>query len=401
MKVLFLSTWFPLPADIGAKIRVYHLLRALGQSHQVTLLSFAFDGSTPIDAGELRSLCQDIRVVAVDPFAVNQTGALQRFLSPAPVFTRPIPAMQELVSQTLHRQAFDVIIASVEVMASYALQAPLPVVRVLEEHNSLTRWMQERHVQSSGLVSRGQTWISAQKARRYEASLFPNFDMISMVSEQDCQVSRSLAPELDERVVLVPNGVDCQHNVPGLFQSRDRALVFNGALGYYANYDAMQYFLAEIFPQVKRTVPEVTLDITGSTKGIDLSGLALDNAVTLTGYVEDVRRPVGTASICVVPIRQGGGTRLKILEAMALGTPVVTTSKGVEGIEAIHGEHVLLADTAESFAHQVTMLLERPGLQRELALNARRLVETKYDWRAITESFVRHVERLVEQRDRP
>ncbi len=401
MRVLFLATWFPFPLDIGYKIRVYHLLWALGQSHEVTLLSFAFDMAKEHDAGELQQFCRDIQVVALDPFATNRASTLRRFLSPVPLFTRPIPAMRELVRQTLHRQSFDVIIASTEVMAAYALEAPSSIARVLEEHNSLTRWMQDRHGQSSGLWLRGQTWVSAQKARRYEAGLFPKFDMISMVSEQDCQVSRSLVPHLADRIVLIPNGVDCQHNVPGLVQPRDRALVYNGALGYYANYDAMQYFLAEIYSRIKQVVPDVTLAITGSTRGVDLSGLAIDESVALTGYVDDIRRPVGEASVCVVPLREGGGTRLKILEAMALGTPVVTTSKGVEGIEAIDGEHVLLADTSESFARQVTTLLENSELRQRLVRNARSLVETTYDWRFIAGRFVWHVERLVEQAIRP
>jgi glycosyltransferase involved in cell wall biosynthesis len=139
----------------------------------------------------------------------------------------------------------------------------------------------------------------------------------------------------------------------------------------------------------------VSLAITGSTVGADLGGLNLDDSVHLTGYVPDVRIPVAEATVCVVPIRQGGGTRLKILEAMALGTPVVATSKGAEGLEVIDGEHLLLADTPQAFADATLRLLGDPALRARLVASARRLVEARYDWAQIGQRFVRLVEETV------
>jgi len=204
----------------------------------------------------------------------------------------------------------------------------------------------------------------------------------------------------EAEVTVIPNGVDCAHNRPGLAQSRPNALVYNGALTYSANYDAMRWFLTFVYPQIKAKQPGVSLTITGSTQGVELDGLALDSSVSLTGYVEDVRMPVTEAAVCVVPIRQGGGTRLKILEAMALGTPVVATSKGAEGLAVVDGEHLLIADEPAAFADATLRLLRDGGLRNRLTSSARALVEAKYDWAHIGRRFVDLVEETVDLRKR-
>jgi glycosyltransferase involved in cell wall biosynthesis len=162
----------------------------------------------------------------------------------------------------------------------------------------------------------------------------------------------------------------------------------------------MQYFLAEIYPLIKQQIPDVILTITGSTKGVDLDGLRLDESVHLTGYVDDVRQPVARSAVCVVPIQQGGGTRLKILEAMALGTPVVATSKGAEGLDMIDGEHLLIADAPDAFAEAVVNVLRDTELRRRLATHARALVEARYDWGPIGQQFVELVEEVTATRSR-
>jgi glycosyltransferase involved in cell wall biosynthesis len=201
------------------------------------------------------------------------------------------------------------------------------------------------------------------------------------------------------RIALSPNGVDCAHNRPGLAQPQPASLVYNGSLTYSANYDAMRWFLGEVYPRIRAQVPEVTLAITGSTQGVGLAGLALDDSVALTGYVDDVRLPVAEAAVAVAPIRQGGGTRLKILEAMALGTPVVATAKGAEGLDVVDGEHLLLADDPERFAAAVLRLLADQALAARLAANARQSVQQRYEWEAIGRRFVALVEDVVQQRE--
>jgi polysaccharide biosynthesis protein PslH len=398
MRILFLATWFPYPPDNGSKLRVYHLLRSLGQAHAVTLLSFAFDTAQSAAPNGLADWCREIQVVALNPFAINRENALRTFLSSRPVASRPIPAMRSAVDTALHANAFDAVIASTEMTADYALQAPPSVVKILEEHNAMTRWMHERYASATGPVQRARCWASWQKRRRYEARAYRRFDLVTMVSEADRAATLAAVGAQGPRVEVVPNGVDCRRNRPGLAQPRPLVLVFNGALTYSANYDAMRWFLAAVYPRVRAALPGVTLTITGSTAGVDLAGLALDGSVRLTGFVEDVRLPVAEASVCVTPIRQGGGTRLKILEAMALGTPVVATQKAAEGLAVVDGKHLLLADDPQRFADQTVTLLRDAALRARLAANARRLVESRYDWGPIGRRFVDLVEAAVGNR---
>jgi glycosyltransferase involved in cell wall biosynthesis len=216
-----------------------------------------------------------------------------------------------------------------------------------------------------------------------------------MVSEQDRAAARQILPGYGGRIEVVPNGVDCHRNRPGLAQPAANTLVFNGALTYSANYDAIEFFLADILPLVRLQEPELSLTITGSTSGVDLAGLPLDDSVRFSGYVEDVRPLVAGAWACIAPIRQGAGTRLKILEAMALGTPVVATAKGAEGLDVTPGGDILLAEGPAEFANQLVRLLHDPGLRGHLAGNARRLVEERYDWEEIGQRFVEMVSTVI------
>ena len=392
MRILYLSTWYPYPLDNGSKIRVFHLLRALGAKHQVTLLSFTFGTSDPAQESDLHRFCTEVKTVRVNPFERKQALPGLQFLSLQPIVTRPLSAMSQVMQETLAHTSFDAIIASTEVMATYALQAPTATKLILEEHNSLTRWMSDRYQEQKSAIQRLRCWVSWQKTRYYEARLFRRFDLCVMVSEQDRQTSAHTLPGYRGHVEVVPNGVDCNYNTPGQTQPAPNTLVYNGSLTYYANYDAIHYFLAEVYPLIKQKTPTVSLTITGSTKGVDLAGLPAAADVKFSGYVDDVRPLVGGAAVCIVPIRQGSGTRLKILEAMALGTPVVATSKGAEGLDIRDGEHILLADDSAAFAERVLQLLGDPALRQRLAANARRLVEERYDWIPIGQRFVDLVE---------
>jgi glycosyltransferase involved in cell wall biosynthesis len=160
----------------------------------------------------------------------------------------------------------------------------------------------------------------------------------------------------------------------------------------------MQYFLAEVYPLIKQRSPSVSLTITGSTVGVDLDGLELEDSVHLSGYVDDIRPLVRSANVCVAPIREGGGTRLKILEAMALGTPVVATHKSAEGLDVFDGKHILLADDPREFAEHTVKLLHDPQLCQRLTAEARELVERRYDWARIGDDFVDLVEEVTERR---
>lgn len=392
MKILFLSAWFPYPPDNGSKIRVYNLLRALGERHQVTLLTFAAAGEGN-EVGALRPYCQVGGVVPAVPFRPTRARALLGFLSPTPrsVLDTYSREMAGLVDAHLLREPFHLVIASELGTAPYALRAPA-VPRLVEDVEvGVIREAYTGAATGARRLRSGLTWA---KHRRYIARLLPQFTACTVVSDAERGHLRELAPGY-EAVHVVPNGVDLDWLQVGGAEPTADTLVFHGALTFHANRDAMAYFLGDIWPRVRSQRPQASLKITGRTDGVDLSSLPLGNGVTLTGYLPDVRPAVAVAWACVVPLRVGGGTRVKILEAMALGTPVVATSKGAEGLAVTSGDDILIADDPEEFAAQTSRLLGDPALRGRLSAAGRRLVEERYGWSAIGAQFTRLVESLT------
>lgn len=396
MRVLFLSTWFPYPLDTGSRIRVNYLLQALAERHRVHLLAFMPSGAEAAYLPTLESWGLQVDVLERDPFKRDPRKALLGYLSARPrgVVSTYSQEMARLVAETTRRGNYDVVVASCTTAANYALSVPCPP-RILEEHNCMSRWMEEQYRAQTDPVKKAIRWGTWQKSRHYERWLYRRFDACTMVSEQDRRAAQALLSDDGGRVNLIPNGVDLEHNRPGSAAPQRDMLAFNGALTYYANADAMRFFLKEIMPTIRRQRPRATLTITGRVDEASQKQLARDDMVVLTGYLDDVRPVVAGSWACVVPLRVGGGTRLKILEAMALGTPVVSTSKGAEGLDVTAGKDILIADQPAAFAAQTVRLLSEPELRASLAENGRRLVEEKYGWRAIGRQFCDLVEAVA------
>lgn len=392
LNILVLSTWSPYPLDNGSRIRVHYLVRALSDRHQVTLV--AFEPTAKLgEKSEAPKIISGAQIVHVadDPYRNTSLPALVKYLSPIPVTLWPNRLMARTVHRLDHESTWDAVVAVQSPVARYALSVPT-LVRIFDVDAALSYTMYQRFKMQSNLSARTRTWLSWQKAERYEARLVRSFDICAVASAHELNHLRLLIGGARSEAVVVPNGVDCARNQPNCTPKISGRLVFNGSLTYGANHDAMRFFLSEVYPKIRATSPDVTMVITGSTRGVDLAELALHDSVHLTGFVDDVRIPVAEATVCVVPIREGGGTRLKILEAMALGTPVITTAKGAEGLDVVDGKHLLVADEPEAFAHRTIELLGNAELRRQLATSARCLVEEQYDWQAIGAQFANLIE---------
>ena len=384
MKILWLAPWFPFPPDNGIRIRLHHLIRALGKQNEIHLISFVRAEDRP-SAFALREYCATIEIVPWRDYRSTHSNALAGLFSPTP---RSLVDTYSAEMAQCVRQAqgpFDLVIASTIDTASYALLANARA-RLLEEHNFTTRWMRDEYRREPNAVKRARRWLTFWKYRRYEKKLFAQFDACTMVSDQDAADARTW---LDYKNILrvIPNGVDLLYYAPQPIEPELNTLVFNGALTYGANLDAMQFFAAEIWRQIKSVEPSARLSITGRADGIAPDQLPRGKDITLTGYLADLRPTMRQSWVCVVPLRTGSGTRLKILEAMALGTPVVSTSKGAEGLNVTNGEDILLADAPDAFAKQVLRVLRDPQLRARLSRNARQLVESQYGWDSIGAEF--------------
>lgn len=386
MKILFLSTWFPYPLSQGSKIRAYYLLRALAQRHDVTLISFADAEIASCAREHIEQFCR-VEIVERDPFAAGRVRRWVGWFSfqPSSIWATYSPEMARRVQRKLSDWKPDAILALTYSTAQYAAQISV-APRIVDIDNLMSQMLREQYMAKVGL-SRARDLLAWQKFRRYEHRLYNQFDLSLSVSEQDRLDSIGRLGIVSEKIRVVPNGVDTAYHSMRDCEPKTDTLIYTGALTYGANYQAIDWFLKDVFPLIQSRAPHSKLRVTGKTDGVRLDRLQLSDDVSFTGYLDDIRPAIRESSVCIVPLLSGGGTRLKILEAMALGTPIVSTCKGAEGLAVKNGEHLLIADAPNEFAEKTIRLLQDPALAQRLAVNARHLVEQEYDWSCIGARF--------------
>lgn len=390
VKILFLSRWYPYPPNNGSKLRIYNLLRGLAEFHDVTLLSFSEQPDVDLRAPAVHALCCEVQVVPWKEFDPKSLRARLGFLSLTPrsaldTFSR---AMAGHIQQILSSRVFDLVIASQWPMVSYARswQGSAALFEEIE-----VGILYEQFAQTTSVWQRFRYGLTWAKHRAYLARVLRNFKACTVVSEREKQLLSRVVPGF-EAIEVIPNCIDLVEYSDIHENPKSNCLIFTGSFRYFANHDAMTWFLQEIYPLVQAHVPNVHLVITGDHANLPLP--PADN-MTLTGFVDDVKPLIASAWVSLAPIRMGGGTRLKILEAMALGTPVVATSKGAEGLSVTSGEHLLIADSPEDFAESILRLMMDPGLRQRLSEAASQLVRERYDWAVISPLFLDLVERVA------
>lgn len=377
MRILFLSRWFPFPADNGSKIRIYNLLKSLSSEHEVALLSFAEDPSSSAAIQALQTLCARVETVVYRGFQAHSVRARLGFLSPMP--RSLIDTFSAEMAEKARRMACewkpDCIIASQIDMIPYAaLLKDTP--KVAEEIELTIPY--EAYARASDPIVRMRRGLTWWKLSAYLRRTLSTFHLCTVVSSQEQKLARKVVPPAVP-VAVIPNGVDVQSLQSVRSDPQPDVLIYSGALSYSANFDAMYFFLSEMFPQIVARAPRTKLLITGSTKNVPLERLPNRENVVFTGYVEDIRAVIGASWVSIAPLRLGGGTRLKVIESLALGVPVVATSKGVEGLELKRNEEVLVADTPQEFVEATLALLTNPDLRARLSLAGRRAA-SRYDW---------------------
>lgn len=388
MKILFASRWFPYPADNGSKIRVYNLLKALSTIGEIDLISFCSESIEPAHIIELKKYCQNVQSIRFENFQPHHWKAAVGLFSKKPrsmvqTFSQE---MSNILKKADQEHKYDVVVSSQIDMIQYVEGLNIPY-KILEELEITTYWAQIDQEKSWFIKMRRMAMVG--KLVSYLRSTVKKFNVVTVVSQDERdKVNEVLLGQVP--VIVIPNGVDIAGNSRylGIDKEKDPQLIFNGALSFYANYDAMLYFVCEILPLIKKRYPQIKVLITGRTKGLDLSSFPKDKNVIFTGYLDDVRPSVAQSWAAIVPLRIGGGTRLKILEAISLGTPVVTTPKGVEGLELAEGKDYLIAETPNQFADQVIKLIERIELRSELSARAYETICQKYDWKFSTGKLI-------------
>ncbi len=420
MRILFLTPQLPYPPQQGTAMRNYGLMQGLSERHQVSLLSFIEPGQSLEGAGPLLASCQRVETVPAPPARRPLRRALHTFTHRLPDMALRLasPAFAERLADWLAREAFDVVHVEGLEMAPYLdlllddstpggrQPASAPTLIVFDDHNC-EYMLQKRYAQVDARIPRrwpGALYSSMQwrKLRPYEASVCRGAHHVLAVSQRDAEALKALVTGLDATVI--PNGIDTDLYRPDqrsnqlTDQPTDHppTLVFTGKMDFRPNVDAVTWFADAIWPRVRAEVPEAHFYVVGQRPHPRLDRLRGDPSLTLTGWVEveDMRAYIARATVYVAPLRMGSGTRLKLLEAMALGKAIVSTRLGAEGLVTFSdatprpvgdGRELVLVDDDDplAFADAVVALLRDPARRASLGAAARTFVKAHYDWRVI------------------
>jgi len=397
MRVAVFTPYLPYPPDTGGKIRSYYLLRALTARFEVDLHTVYYgEGPSSLDIEAIERYCR--RVVLFRLVKRWRTrDRTRRTLSWLPRLVAYFYTSRSLeqASQHLRDGAYELVVADEICMTPYAELAPdLPRV-VSRQKVDHVHYREIATARPWGL-EKVLDFIEATKLQRYERGKMPLYQAGLACSEKDAQLIRQDAPEMP--IAVIPNGVDLSTFVPSRFSFRNPypTLLYVGAMDYYPNIDAVRFFFRTMYEPLRQAVLNLCVQVVGHIPPPEIRQLAELPGVEVTGSVPDVRPYYEQATVFIVPLRLGGGTRLKIVEAMAMGLPVVSTTIGVEGLDVRPGENVLIADDAASFTDGVLRLLRDPDLRDRIAEGGRVLAR-RYDWTTLTGPYVDLVEDVVEQ----
>jgi len=392
MNILWLSHNVPYPPKTGVLQRNYNLLKEASRIGDVYLLAFFQKAILPIayDLDEARrELHRFCRYVEIVPEPVNSSHAARYALALRSVFTEDpygvnwlkCHDMRRAIRRLAARVPFDVVHFDTLALAEYRDDVG-DVRSILNHHNIESHLMARRSHIEPNILKRSYYAMEARKLEDYEARHCGDFDVNFTVSDSDKAVLGEIVPGL--RTAVIPNGVDIDYFTPSPSEPAERSLVFVGGMNWYPNRDAVLHLRREIWPLLTQEVPDISLTIVGAHPPEEIMAMAReDSRVTVTGFVDDVRPYLQRAMIYICPMRDGGGTRLKILDALATAKPIVSTTLGCEGIRVEPGRHALLADTPSDFVRQIKRLLDSPFLRQKLAAEGRRLAEAHYSWRVI------------------
>ena len=394
MKILWLNAGLLLPLDKGGKLRTWHLMRHLALRHEISYLSFAEPGQTEADRTGMREVAAHLVTIPRTDRAKGTAGFYLdagRYLAdgvPYGVAKYRSAAYRATLEQLLSTGAFDAIVCDF-LPPVVNLPQHLPCPAILFTHNVEAEIWRRHAENASNPLSRFLMTQQWRRMLRFEQDALARFDLVLAVSDADRQTfNRLYAGALKTPAHVVQTGVDTTYFAPMTDRPERRAhLVFTGSMDWLPNEDGMLYFVRDILPRIRQVEPEATLSVIGRAPTPAVRRLASEAGIEVTGRVDDVRPHIADGAVYVVPLRIGGGTRLKIFEAMAMGKAVVSTTVGAEGLPVTTGQNVVIADEPARFAQAVVHLIRDAESRRRIASEARRLVVDRYDWSAVAGDF--------------
>lgn len=386
MNILQITPVFPYPPESGTRVELFNSIKYLSNKHSITLLSFA-EEIKENDIAVLKPYCADI-VVIPNNIQDSFGGLLKNLFTAIPynISKYISKSMVEAVRKQTRSKSFDLVrIDGLHI--AYYKNFIKDIPAVLREHNVESLIMQRFYKNQLNPLIKAYAYLQWKKLYRYEIEITRRFDKCIMITEVDRELLHSMASEAKTEIVTA--GVDMEYFKPDATLKRQpHQIVFTGEMAWRPNIDAVTWFCEAIFPSILEEIPDSKFYIVGRNVTPAVKKLANENVV-VTGRVEDVRPYVHSSTVFVVPLRVGGGMRLKILEAMAMGIPVVSTSIGCEGIKVENKKNILIADNAVDYAVMVIRMMKGEFDIEELVKRGFELIHSNYSWQRIAEQYDR------------
>jgi sugar transferase (PEP-CTERM/EpsH1 system associated) len=396
MKLLIVTADLPRPAW-GASARNFHLLKALAHEHSVSLLALV--GSAEAEVyGDIRRLQDVARSVQLIPRPMSHSKRRQQLMNIARgqsyllnLFI--LQEMQDALDALLARDNYDVVLFESVLLAGYRL--PAGIRAIIDQHNIEHELLERTYKQERSPLRKWYNWQEGRLLKQGEIERCRNADVVLVASERERIVLKGLLPE--NVIEVVPNGVDIE-TFDGNTSEQEvpNQIIFTGTMDYYPNTNAVLFFAQRCWPLIRAQIPGATWQIVGRNPPVEIRKLGELPGVTVTGTVPDVRPYLAASSVAIAPLRVGSGTRLKILEALAMRKAMVSTSVGYEGLSLVPGKHLIVADRPQEIAQAIVALMNNPEMRAALGTAGRALVEAEYDWGRCGDRLLR----ILEERER-
>ena len=394
MKILFVTPRLPYPPDRGDRVRVYNFARVLSKKHSLFLLSFIQSREELKNVEELETIFDETTTILLKPWKSN-LNMLTHFFSRLPhqVFYYNSDVMRRKVRQVIEEEKIDVVYTFHLRMAPHTIDLK-DIYKILDLTDSVSLFLR-RMLPFSRIYLKPLLYSEWLKVRRYEPMITERFDECWLISKTDKRaIEEASCPS---NLVIVPNGIDLDYFKRDGLELDSQYLLFVGYMGA-ESVDSVFYFYNKIFPLIKKEVPSAQFYIVGASPPRKVTKLAQDKDVIVTGFVKDLRSYYQKAAVMVAPMRFVAGVQNKILEAMAMGVPVVTSRFGNEGIDAQPEKEIFVENNPESFARSVIELLKNEDLRRKIGANARKFVERNFTWRKVFDRMDKIWEKISDNR---
>jgi polysaccharide biosynthesis protein PslH len=384
MKILMLTPYLPYPLLSGGQIRTYNLLKKLAHKHQITLFALIKDESERQYIPELEKYCAEVKVFkrSKHPFTLQNIFRTGFSTYPFLVIRNHVPQTIKAVEKELAKEHYDLIHAETFYMMPHIPETTVPVILVEQTIEYLGY---ESYAKKAGRLLQSLLNVDIKKIKHWERHFWRRADKLIVMSDADKQF---IAKEIGnpDKIEVVSNGVDTEwFNQKRRKDLVDPTVLSVGTFKWLPNVEAVEFLVNKVWPLLKKSVPSVRLWIVGNAPTQDvLNYEKMDPTITVTGGIPDIRDAFKGAHVLVAPVFSGKGTRYKVLEAMASGTPVVATKIAVEGLGVEDGRHVLIANTPGDMADQTAKLLQNETLRQSLARRAKEFVTENYDWKYIS-----------------